>query len=383
MTVSQSGKVRVLESERALSKELQSIAGQVNSIQNGLRYNIASSRHIAMQMRTVSSQLTQEADAVGNLHRGLEQIFSLYEQTEQRNIQAIGIKGGTSSKGGPVSTQPDSMWEDFKSEFIKSFGISELLAGSNYIGKLYDIYTGFKDADGVGGTIKSGKDLFDFLKGARQTYKNYKRIGNAVGSKKAMTWWAKNAVGLKPLGRASSAKHFFTRFKNNLTNKTSPFNAEIKNQLGNFAGKNGTGKAVASWAGVLLSGAINYAGNREEQAEVVARGESMSDGRVLAETIMETTIDTVVSVAGRAVVGAAVTAALGTVAAPGLLVTAVSGLAIAGINAGVRALTGKSATEWASDAILDAGEAVGKAVGKTAKKVKDTVSGWFGKLSFA
>lgn len=104
----------------------------------------------------------------------------------------------------------------------------------------------------------------------------------------------------------------------------------------------------------------------------------MSNARVAAETISETAIDTVVTYGGAAVVGAAITAATGVVAAP-VVVAAATGVAVAGINAGVEALTGKSATEWVSDAILDTGINVGKAIGKASK----ATANWFKNLSFA
>ncbi len=146
-----------------------------------------------------------------------------------------------------------------------------------------------------------------------------------------------------------------------------------------FKGTKGVGKAVASWGAVAVNGALNWFGNQEEQAN--SNG-TMSDGRVWAETIMETAVDTALTYGASIVVGAAVTAALGTVAAPGILVVAASGAIIAGLNAGVKALTGKTTTEWVSDTILDAGEAIGNAVGNAAKKVSHSIGRWFGKLSF-
>ena len=103
----------------------------------------------------------------------------------------------------------------------------------------------------------------------------------------------------------------------------------------------------------------------------------MSNGRVVAETISETVIDTAATYGGTAIVGAAITAATGVVAAP-VVVAVATGVAIAGINTGVKALTGKSATEWVSDAILDTATAVGNTVANGAK----AVAGWFSKWSF-
>lgn len=124
-----------------------------------------------------------------------------------------------------------------------------------------------------------------------------------------------------------------------------------------------------------MTGVSNLFSNFDEQKKSNGK---MSNARVAAETISETAIDTVVTYGGAAVVGAAITAATGVVAAP-VVVAAATGVAVAGINAGVEALTGKSATEWVSDAILDTGINVGKAIGKASK----VTANWFKNLSFA
>ena len=66
------------------------------------------------------------------------------------------------------------------------------------------------------GFIHMGVDVRQFCSSAAQTYKNYKKIGNIVGEKQAKEWWFKNITGLRPLGRASTAKKWTTRFKNPL-----------------------------------------------------------------------------------------------------------------------------------------------------------------------
>lgn len=128
---------------------------------------------------------------------------------------------------------------------------------------------------------------------------------------------------------------------------------------------------------------LNYKSNREEQA---ASNGTMSDGRVWAETITETIVDTTISYGAGIVVGAAVTT-LSTVTLPGVAVVAAGGLIMAAANAGVKALTNKSTTEWVSDTILDAGtkisEGIGKGVKGIVKNVNNSVGGWFGKLAYA
>lgn len=274
---------------------------------------------------------------------------------------------------------PGGQLQIFSDEFWSNYGWKGILSGAGYIGTIYNLINDIKNGKSWRDFAKAGVDTYQFLSGAAKTFNNYKKIGNAVGTKTAMAWWAKNVTGLKPLGRASSAKNPFTRFANNLTNKTSPFNAQFKNVVNNFKGANGVGKAVASWGAVAVNGVLNWFSNKDEQAN--SNG-TMSDGRVVAETITETAIDTALTYGTGIVVGAAVTAALGTVAAPGIVVVAASGAIVAGLNAGVKALTGQTTTEWISDKILDTGEAIGSAVSNTAKNVSESIGHWFGKLSF-
>lgn len=267
----------------------------------------------------------------------------------------------------------------FIDEFKSNYGWKEILSGAGYIGTVYSLIQDIRNGKTWADLGKNGIKASEFIANAAKTYNNYKKIGNAVGTKKAMAWWAKKITGIKPLGRASTAKNPFTRFVNNLKNKTSPFNAQFKNVINDFKGVNGAGKAVASWGAVAVNGVFNWFDNKDEQA---SSNGSISDGRVIAETITETVVDTAFTIGTDIVVGAAVTTVLGTVAAPGVVVVAASGAIVAGINAGVQALTGKSATEWVSDTILDAGEAIGSAVGNAARNVSSTVGKWFEKLVF-
>lgn len=275
----------------------------------------------------------------------------------------------------PTTKKGDERSETFVDEFQSNYGWKEILSGAGYIGTIYNLITDIKNGKTWKDFAKSGVKVFQFFQGAIKTWKNYRKIGNAVGTKTAMAWWARNITGFKSLGRASAAKNPFARFVNNLKNKTSPFNAQFKNVINDFKGANGVGKAVASWGAVAVNGILNWFSNKDEQAD--SNG-TMSDARVVAETITETAVDTALTYGTGIVVGAAVTAALGTVAAPGVLVVAVSGATVAVINAGVKALTGKTTTEWISDSILDTGKAIGNAIDGAAK----SVGKWFKKLSF-
>ena len=342
-------------------------------------------------VRMARSDVGKARDYISDINEGIRKTQILFQEADRKvsaDAQAAftgksyELEAGSEPKlkaiKADLSGATVSMWDKFVEEYRKKFSWSKFLSGAGYIGTIYDLIQDLKSGTSWTDYAKVGKDAWKFITEAAQTYKNYKKIGNAVGGKKAMEWWAKAITGLKPDGYVSQAKSLGKRFVNNLKNKTSPYN--LKKAFGKLTGAEGTGKCVAAWAEVGVDGVINFFSNKAEQAE---SGGTMSDGRVIAETITETAIGTVVNYGTKAVVGAAVAAVAGTTAAPAIVVAGVSTLIVTGVNAGVEAITGKTATEWASDAILDAGEAVGKAVGKGVSKAKKVVSGWFSKLSFA
>ena len=371
--------VMELEKER---KSLESCYYQVLSVSRGNAFSGSSKQKILRSLQEILKDIEDERRKLSRLEECLHQVIQIYSMHEEKIAKCengMDVRWDNGQAGTGKEERIEEIINNFKDSFTDEFGWKEVLSGAGYIGTIYNLITGIKDGRTWADLGKSGKETYDFISGAIKTYKNYKKIGNAVGTKTAMTWWAKNITGIKSLGRASAAKNPITRFKNNLTNKTSPFNAQIKNTLKDFNGGNGIGKAIASWGAVALTGVTNAFSNIDEQKE--SNG-TMSTGRVVAETISETIIDTALTYGSGVVVGAAVTAALGTVAAPGVLVVAASGAIVAGVNAGVKALTGKTTTEWLSDSILDAGEAIGKKVGNAVRNVKQSIGNWFGKLAF-
>ena len=356
-----------------------SVASKVDAIQSDLQHTI---RQLDWDVRfesNINSTATQIArklelysKALENYQRFIEDAHSEYTKLDE--YKKLNITAQFDPRIHHV-LGPSGQLQIFTDEFWSNYGWKEILSGAGYIGTIYSLINDIKTGKTWQDFAKHGVNAYQFLSRAAKTYNNYKKIGNAVGTKTAMAWWAKNVTGLKPLGRASTAKNSFTRFANNLTNKTSPFNAQFKNVVDNFKGANGVGKAVASWGAVAVNGVLNWFNNKDEQAN--SNG-TMSDGRVIAETIAETAVDTALTYGTGIVVGAAVTAALGTVAAPGVVVVAASGAVVAGLNAGVKALTGKTTTEWISDAVLDTGEAISN----VAKNVSESIGSWFRKLSF-
>ena len=367
-----------------IGSRCKSVASSVDSIQSDFQRTV---RQLDWDIRfesNINSTATQLSRKLESYSRTLESYQRFIEDARGEYVKLNEYKKTTDyfEKIDVVISHlvgPGGQLKIFTDEFLSNYGWKEILSGAGYIGTIYNLINDIRDGKSWRDLAKTGVDTYRFLSGAAKTYNNYKKIGNAVGTKTAMAWWAKNITGLKPLGRASTAKNPFTRFANNLTNKTSPFNAQFKNIVNNFKGANGVGKAVASWGTVAVNGVLNWFSNKDEQAN--SNG-TMSDGRVIAETITETVVDTALTYGTGIVVGAAVTAALGTVAAPGIVVVAASGAVVAGLNAGVKALTGKTTTEWISDTILDTGEAIGSAVSNAAKNVSESIGSWFGKLSF-
>lgn len=362
-----------------IGNRCKSVASKVDTIQSDLQHTI---RQLDWDVRfesNINSTATQIArklelysKALENYQRFIEDAHSEYTKLDE--YKKLNITAQLDPRIYHI-LGPGGQLQIFTDEFWSNYGWKEILSGAGYIGTIYSLINDIKNGKTWRDFMQNVVKTCQFLSGAAKTYNNYKKIGNAVGTKTAMAWWAKNVTGLKPLGRASTAKNPFTRFANNLTNKTSPFNAQFKNVVDNFKGANGVGKAVASWGAVAVNGVLNWFNNKDEQAN--SNG-TMSDGRVIAETITETAVDTALTYGTGIVVGAAVTAALGTVAAPGVVVVAVSGAVVAGLNAGVKTLTGKTTTEWISDAVLDTGEAIGNA----AKNVSESIGSWFRKLSF-
>ena len=246
---------------------------------------------------------------------------------------------------------------------IKSFGsagslfgiVNSVLGAKNWI-----------DWGNVG--VSTTKTISSIAK----SYNNYAKIGRAIGTTNSHGYFWRNFFGFNKVGHASTASSASARFYNNLHNTTSPY--KLSSIFDAFTGKKGVASSVAAWAGVALAGVSNAFSNIEEQKK--SNG-TMSNGRVVAETITETVVDTAIAYAGSAVIGAAIATVTGAVAAP-VVVAAATGGALWGINAGCEAAFGVSATEAISDFALDTVSAVGSAVSDGAK----AVAGWFNQLSF-
>ena len=330
---------------------------ELQAVDNKISRHLSSQSYRAIRRRIsgLSDQIKRNKGNIQTLKSVLDSSRELYQKTESEIEAYFKKEAGKDSKA-----QFDYDWK----KFLGSFG---------NVGKVFSIFDKVIHA-------KRGDEWASVVLSAGQTiskivkdYGNYTKIGRAIGSKKAMAYFWRKQFGFRNVGYASTARSPTARFYNNLHNTGSAYN--LNDAFAPLTGKKGVATTAAAWAGVVLSGVTNAFNNIDEQKQ--SNG-TMSTGRVVAETISETAIDTVVAYAGTAVVGAAITAATGVVFAPAVVAIA-TGVAIAGINAGVEALTGKSTTEWLSDKILDTASAVGNAVSNGAK----AVANWFSRLSFA
>ena len=114
-------------------------------------------------------------------------------------------------------------------------------------------------------------------------------------------------------------------------------------------------KAGVKWAGTLVDVAFNASDNLEEQKLARKSGIEMSNGRVAAETVIETVVDVGVGFVGNAAAGFVIggAAALLGISAPAIAVTALSAVAVWGINEAFKLGTGKDAGENMADFLCD------------------------------
>lgn len=344
----------------AVGSQISEIQGSFSKTVQNLDWDIKCQSDISATASRLSGNMENYFQALQGYRTFFQQAYDAYQKLDQ-NDTSHKVAPGSASGGGAGAV----------------IGIGSLIAGSNYGKRIYDIINGFKNSKNLSDFIKSSRKGFDFAADFIQDFINYSKIGRAVGSKTATSWFLRNAVGLKPVGYISRAKNVVARFANNLTNKTSPFRQQLLNTIDNFTGKNGVKNAIPCWLGVAATGVCSWISNKEEQA---ASGGTMSDNRVAAETVLETVIDTAASIGVQVAVGSALAALGGPVAATTLVTVAVSNVAVAGVNALTNHFFEKSATECITDFVLDCGEGLAEGVGNAATAVSNAVGGWFNKI---
>lgn len=361
---------------RQLGPQLKSTASKIGSIHaefqrtvQQLDWDVRYQSNINNTAGILSQKIQGYTKSLSDYQQFLDIAYTEYQKLDSYD-HGLDIKTTTSSNDASTSTTSNPTFWD---AFTKKYGPMNIIKSFGNAGKIVGLVDSALSATSWNQWASIGLSGMQTISKVAKDFNNYKKIGRAIGTKNSVSYFLRKQVGLRNVGHASTASNPMSRFYNNLHNTTSSFN--IGDAFAPLTGKKGVGTTAAAWAGVALTGITNAFSNVDEQKK--SNG-TMSTGRVVAETISETAIDTVVTYGGAAVVGAAITAATGVVAAP-VVVAVATGAAIAGINAGVEALTGKTATEWVSDAILDTAVNVGKGIDTCAK----AVGNWFSNLSFA
>lgn len=361
---------------RQLSPKLKNTASKIDSIQaefqrtiQQLDWDVRYQSNINNTAGILARKIQGYSKALSNYQGFLDYAYAEYQKLDS---YGHGLELKTNSTVGDTVTGTASL-PSFWQAFTQKYGAKNVIKSFGNAGKTVGFVDSALSATSWNQWASIGVSSWQTLSKVAKDFNNYKKIGRAIGKKNSVSYFLKKQVGLRNVGHASIASNPMSRFYNNLHVTTSPFN--IGDAFAPLTGKKGVGTTAAAWAGVALTGITSAFSNVDEQKK--SNG-TMSMGRVVAETISETAIDTAVTYGGGAVVGAAITAATGVVAAP-VVVAVATGATLAGINAGVEALTGKTATEWVSDAIIDTAVNVGKGIDSCAK----AVGNWFSSLSFA
>lgn len=363
------------------ASRIEGIGSGVSNVRSALRNIMSSSAYPAIErsLRSIEANVRNSANTTKMTADTLSRIASLYSGTDQE------VANGQECAAPEVISMPSNEMPEMVVEprdpadpVMKSdgYGLEDFIGafgdGGASMGIGFSLVSAlgsntFKDwskvvLGGVQVALSTGDDL-----------KRYTKVGRLFGEKKAKSYFLRNFFGFNNSGYASKATTFSSKFYNNLHNPRSIYSwQKTFEPLVGTKGKRFTTKTAAAWAGVLVNGITNFYGNKEEQMQ---KNGAMSEGRVWAETVTETAIDTIVAYGGSALVGAAITAVTGTVAAP-VVVAAATGAAIWAINTGARKLTGQTLTEWVSDYVIDNTIDKAKEVYTGARKAVQSIAGW-------
>lgn len=384
------GMKQIADDCRNAANKVDSIRSRLYSTISRLDWDVRFAEGIDKTAKQINSDLNADSDSMRKYRNYVLDAQTAYLKVENvksdwaKNITPkaswgaiVTTIGSIVTKGTTTEKSDSPKVRGFLKDWWSELGGWKGLFKGSCVGKFIGWGEDLSKAVTWSDVAKVGYKAYDFVKDASKKYNNYMKIGRAIGTGKARANWAKKLLGLNKVYGRSKAKNVFTRFKNNLTNKTSPYNlkATFKDAFDGFKFKKGNvGKAAASWMGLVLDGVSNYKANKQEQAE-----NGMSDARVIGETVVETGTNFLLSTGATAIVGAAAAAVL-PFSAPAVAIAAVGGLAVSGINAGIKALTGKTATEHISDFVMDFVESpadavknVGKAVASGVSKAADAV----------
>lgn len=342
----------------SLSLELSTAAGRIHS-DAGSVTEVCSLllgeefSSVRSSIRTISSQLKEEADRITKYGYGLKRIATTYKNYDREvagySTVPVSQKNPT-SKGGSGSGKTKNQPGDWTSILLEPFGFAK--AG-------IDIVEGVNGL--AGGTREQIIGGMKIVKGAASLGKT---VGEFVSDVQDQSWWdaVKNACGGKELIKAEDivpGKTFGKYLGDELSDEISKF--------GDFSSKTKALGTVAKWAGAVTELVSEGFENYDEFKD------SGNWVRMGTETVLEAGTDLGLAMGGSAVAGAAL-AALGVTpvgwAAIGCTVAG-AGLVFA-LNEGSKALFGKDVGEVVSDFVCDTAEWIGETAANVGEAVYNT-----------
>lgn len=314
---------------RSQASELEALRGSLNDValklsgmQLGSIIQIKASTMLIGKVTDCKWAVIRQSGDLGQLSRGLDTIADTYDNVE-KNLKEPKTKEQAEKAEGKDDTGFE--WPEW---------LIKIIGGTNVIGGVAPLlYYGGKGINGDGTSI---------LKAMKQLTSAIGDVGKLVIDGAGKVEWAKKLLGIESITKGTTDKSFATFLQKELDKYS-------------FSAQETTGgafKVVTKWAGVLLSAATNAVSNYNE-----FNGD-LSNVRFWEETAMETGVDIAKGVLISAAVGMVAAAIGATAPAWGPIVAATSVVASLGLDALVKKATGKTATEYISDTILDTGHAI-------------------------
>lgn len=318
-----------------MTQQMKTMIQRLESVKN----NLHSSSYSSVQevINSMISEITKYSKSITQLKTGLEHSVKAYQKAEAKILEQQ--SNYTSSKAKNPSKDSEQAKEDAKETLLEMLWTFLDGAGSipssaaPYLQMLLSGITGEEiDATFIASILASSVNKYAFFFDVAES-----------GWKEAL----KNGFGISaymPEGTVAG-KTFAEYFK-------SALKSEVDSYIDTSSAAKTAG-SVAKWGGIALTSIVEGVENYEEY-----QSGSISGGRAVAETVIETATAIGTTTLATAATGAAL-ASLGIVAAPAIAVAGIATVAVVGVNYLTEHFTGKDIGEWVSDTVCDIGESVG------------------------
>ncbi|MBO5303958.1 MAG: hypothetical protein J6A92_07910 [Lachnospiraceae bacterium] len=303
-----------------MKKNMRTYANTVDSIRD--RLTASGFGNIKSTLNAIEETMRGHVSALDDLGDGLEKIVKRYRKTENAILD-------TRMSGDNLKDALDIVYGILDSGNLTSSSVP-------YLQMLLSKITGEDiDATILASILNSSINQFAFFADVAEN-----------GWKEAL----KNAIGWSSYYKAEdieAGKSFMKYLKTALKNEADDF-IDFSDEIAKKT------SSVAKWAGNVLTVITNAAENYEEH-----KSGDISEGRAVAETVVEAAVDIGMGIGATAATGA-VLAVAGVTAAPAIAVAAGATLVVAGVNGISKAITGKDIGEVIADGVCDLGESIAK-----------------------